>query len=84
MRAITRWCSGPRAALIGFRLMNMRPKLTAALNGEAPIEDPTAATAGSARTTFIALSCSAFIASKEMSGEASVPPKISPVSSCGK
>jgi hypothetical protein len=64
--------------------MNNRPRLTEALNGEAPTDEPRPATAGSASTTSIAFRCSCSIASKEISVEASVLPKISPVSSCGK
>ena len=68
----------------GLRLMNSRPLLTEALKPEAPTDEPTAGTAGSDSTIWVARCCSSFIASNEMSGEARVPPKISPVSSCGK
>ncbi len=84
MRAMTRWVLSPPRSLSGFRVINRRPKLTAALKFEAPTDEPRPATAGSASTTSIALSCRAFMASNEMSGDAIVPPKTRPVSSCGK
>ena len=83
-RATTRWVLILPRSASGFRLMNMRPRLTEALKRPAPTEEPTPATAGSASTMSMARSCKAFMASKEMSVEAAVPPKISPVSSCGK
>ena len=64
--------------------MNMRPRLTEALKPEAPTEEPSPATAGSVSTTSIAFCCNCSMASYEISVEACVPPKISPVSSCGK
>jgi hypothetical protein len=64
--------------------MNMRPRLTAAFHPPAPTDEPTLLTAGSARTISRASRCSLAIASKEMSGEARVPPNTSPVSSAGK
>ena len=81
-RAITCWVLTPRS-LSGFSEMNMRPRLTEALKPEEPTEEPRPCTAGSARMMCIALSCSFFMASKEMSVEARVPEKISPESSCG-
>ena len=62
----------------------MRPWLTDALKPEAPTEEPTPATAGSASTISSACCCSFAMASKEMSAEAWVEPMIRPVSSCGK
>ena len=62
----------------------MRPWLTDALKPEAPTEEPTPATAGSASTISSARCCSFDMASKEMSAEARVEPMIRPVSSCGK
>ena len=73
----------PRS-LCGFRLMNRRPWLADALNPDVPTEEPTPNTAGSARTRSTARCCSTIMDWKEMSWEACVPPKISPVSSCGK
>ena len=60
----------PRSAS-GFRLMKSRPRLTEAFKPEAPTEEPTPATAGSASTTSTACCCSSSIASNEMSGDAS-------------
>ena len=74
----------PSRSLSGFRAMNMRPRLTAALKPEAPTEEPTLATAGSASTMSSASFCSLAMASKEMSVEARVEAKIRPVSSRGK
>ncbi len=68
----------------GFRLMKRRPRLTDALKPEAPTEEPRPATAGSVSTASIAFCCNCSIASNDTSVEACVPPKISPVSSCGK
>ena len=62
----------------------MRPWLTEALKPDAPTDEPTFATAGSAKIRSSASVCSLFIAAKEMSGEARVEAKINPVSSCGK
>ena len=50
----------------------MRPWLTEALKPEAPTEEPTPATAGSASTMSSAWLLQLDIASKEMSGEARV------------
>ena len=83
-RATTRWVLTLLRSSSGFKLMNKRPRLTEALKPEAPTEEPSPATAGSLSTMSIALSCNCSIASNEMSVEACVPPKISPVSSCGK
>ena len=73
----------PRSAS-GFRLMNSVPRLTDALQPEAPTDEPTPATAGSARTIASACCCRSTMVWNETSVEARVPPKISPVSSCGK
>ena len=51
---------------------------------EAPIKEEALATAGSARTVSAMRCCKLIMALKETSGEASVKPKIRPVSSCGK
>ena len=64
--------------------MNSEPRLTDALHPDVPIEEPTFATAGSARTMASAFCCRSYIAWNETSVEAWVPPQISPVSSCGK
>ena len=83
-RSVTRWVVSPSRSASGFRLMNMRPWLTEAFNPDAPTEEPTPATAGSASTISSARCCSFAMASKETSAEAWVEPKIRPVSSCGK
>lgn len=64
--------------------MNIRPLFTVELPEVAPMNDPTVATAGSARTIDATFCCSRVIASKEMSCEASVVPIMIPVSCCGK
>ena len=46
-RATTRWVLTLLRSSSGFRLMNMRPRLTEALKPEAPTEEPSPATAGS-------------------------------------
>jgi hypothetical protein len=57
-RSMTRWVVRPPRSASGLRLMNIRPWLTEALNPEAPTEEPTAATAGSASTMSSAWRCS--------------------------
>jgi hypothetical protein len=64
--------------------MNSRPWLSDGLKVEAPTEEATAATAGSASTIAAARCCSSDIALNEMSVDASVPPNTRPVSSWGK
>ena len=72
-----------RRALGGIKMALHLP--VAAYRGVAiRIEEPTPETAGSASTISAACCCSTYIAWNEMSGEACVTPKISPVSSCGK
>ena len=83
-RATTRCVLTLLRSSSGFRLMNMRPRLTEALKVEAPTEEPRPATAGSCSTTSIAFCCNCSMAANDTSVEACVPPKISPVSSCGK
>jgi hypothetical protein len=75
--------SPPRSAS-GLRLMNRLPRLTEAFHPVVPMEEPMPATAGSARTTASAFCCSSYMVWNETSVEAMVPPKIKPVSSCGK
>ena len=60
------------------------PRLTEALQPEEPIEEPTPATAGSARTIASAFCCRSYMVWNDTSVDARVPPKTSPVSSCGK
>ena len=74
----------PSRSASGLRLMNSEPRLTEAFQPEVPIEEPTPATAGSARTIASAFCCSSNIAWNEISVEAWVPPQIRPLSSCGK
>ena len=68
----------------GLRLMKSEPRLTDELHPDAPIDEPTPATAGSASTMSVAFCCSSNIAWKDASVDACVPPQISPVSSAGK
>ena len=58
----------------GLRLMKRLPRLTEAFHPEEPIEEPTPATAGSARTMASAFCCSSYIDWNEISVEAWVPP----------
>ena len=64
--------------------MNSRPWLTDALKAEAPTDEPTPATAGSASDDLGRLLLQLGHGRKEMSLAACGPPKMSPVSSCGK
>src|SRR5215472_15585406 len=51
----------PRSAA-GLRLMNRLPRLTEAFQPDVPMEEPTSATAGSARTTASAFCCRSYTA----------------------
>jgi hypothetical protein len=84
MRLMTRWVLRPSRSSSGFRLMNMRPWLTEGFQPEAPTEEPTLATAGSASTMSRAWFCSLVMAPNEMSVAATVEAMTRPVSSCGK
>ena len=83
-RAMTRCVVRPSRSFSGLRLMNMRPWLTDAFQPDAPTEEPTPATAGSASTISSACCCSLAMASKEMSVAAWVEAMTRPVSSWGK
>src|SRR5262249_2542914 len=65
----------PRSAT-GLRLMNRLPRLTEAFQPEVPMEEPTSATAGSARTTASPLLRRLDMAWDDTSAGASVPPQI--------
>ena len=58
----TRWVGTLSRSAIGLRLTNMRPWLTEAVQPEPPTEEPTPATAGSARMMSSAFSCMSTIA----------------------
>ena len=83
-RVTTACAVSPPRSDSGLRLMNSEPRLTDGLQPDVPIEEPTLATAGSARTIASAFCCRSYIAWNETSVEAWVPPQIRPVSSCGK
>ena len=65
--------SPPRSAS-GLRPMNRLPRLTEAFQPVVPMEEPTLATAGSARTMASAFCCRSYIAGNDTSVEACVPP----------
>ena len=81
---MTRCVAMPSRSASGFRLTNRRPWLTDALHAELLTEEPTPATAGSSRMMSRTRVCISTMARNEMSGEARVEVKISPLSSCGK
>ncbi len=72
-RAATAWAVAPRSAS-GLRLMNSVPRLTDGLQPEVPIEEPTPATAGSARTIASAFCCRSYMVWNDTSVDARVPP----------
>ena len=73
-RAATCWAVALRSAS-GLRLMNSEPRLTEALQPDVPIEEPTPATAGSARTIASARCCNSYMVWNETSVDARVPPR---------
>src|SRR5712691_729462 len=82
-RLATACAESPPRSESGLRLVKSEPRFTEALYGEVPMEEPTLATAGSARTIASAFCCNSYIAWNEISVEAWVPPQIRPVSACG-
>jgi len=75
------WAEAWRS-LRGFSVMNRLPLLPA--RPLPPIAIATVATSGSSITILLSVSCLLFMASKEMSCEASEVAVISPLSCCGK
>ena len=72
-RLATACVVAPRSAS-GLRLMKSVPRLTDGLQPDEPIEEPTPATAGSARTIASAFCCRSYMVWNDTSVEAWVPP----------
>ena len=74
----------PGRSASGFKAMNMRADDPAVEKNEAPTDELTPPTAGSASTAWTARSCRSFICSNEASGAPCMNTDTRPVSSVGK